>query len=282
MSDQIFVNTHVVKALMYLSGITESALAALVHVKHSDLQAWLYEQGDDSEERVPIEAQMEVLGLLGVRGEGPRNDRVHFWRVHEPFFSRPQNSYWALQVLLKAFGEAQAVFIGRESDPYLTTTAKAHFALKFEGFTAMLEVTTHPLRNVSFGPEILTGLTWVPETMGALLPDDEYDQLEPGAMKVKGMSQYLTYTTEVRQWDRLRDKALEFGIRPDMVANLLLAAHPNIGKLSVVPEEPAMEQRKAAPTVAPKVQTLDAARSTQDDVRLFTSPVKAAPLQRVV
>ncbi len=275
------VNTSVVKALMYLRGVSESDLANLIHVTLADLQAWLYDQSDDSEERVPFETQLEVLKLLGIAGEAPRSDVVHYWRIHESLFSRPATTYWALHVVLKAFGKAQAVFISREADPVWTWTAKAHFGLRFEGFMAILEVTAHPLRSISLDPSNMADLTWVPETFGVLLPDAEYDRLEPGAMKVRGLTQYLTYTTERTQWERLREAALENGIRAEQVASLMLGQDGAPIRLTNEAPAPVVEHNEKPAEVKPEPAEADTARlrtmsapAQTEDMHLFVTPVR--------
>lgn len=229
------INTSVVKALMSLRCVDAAELANLVHIPYADFSAWLYEDAPESEERVPFDTQLEVLRILGIHGEGPREDVVHYWRIHEPLFSTRSKNYWALDIALKAFGPAQAVFISRETDPFLTFKAKAHFGLKFEGFMAILEVTAHPLRNVSFDPTEMENLSWVPDTFGVLLPEADYARMEPGSMRVRNLTQYLTYSTEVAQWERLRETALENGIRAESVAALLLGQEGPV-RISASPE----------------------------------------------
>lgn len=308
------VNTSVVKALMYLRGLGEPTVANLVNSTLEDFQAWLYDIGEDSENRVPFDAQLEVLRLLGIHGEGPRPDVVHYWRIHEPLFSQAVRSYWALNIVLKAFGKAQAVYIAREADPAFTLQAKAHFGLRFEGFMAILEVTAHPLRSISFDPETMPDLSWVPDTFGVLLPEAEFLKLQPGQMKVKGFTQYLTYTTEMAQWERLREAALENGIRAEQVASLLLgssagpllegnASTGTMGtKAEAASSEPAAEteapapaserlfaNRPAAAAAAPaeepvptakhtaEIHSLQDVRGGSDDMSLFVRPVQKVP-----
>ncbi len=291
------VNTSVVKALMYLRGVGEPEMANITHTPLSDLQAWLYDQGENSEERVSFETQIEILKMLGIGDEAPRSDIIHYWRIHEPLFSRAESNYWALSIALKAFGKAQAVFISREADPLWNWNAKAHFGLRFEGFMAILEVTAHPLRSISFDPESMPDLSWVPDTFGVLMPDQEYDRLEPGAMKVRGMTQYLTYTTEMAQWERLREAALEQGIRAEQVAAMMLGSDGpvRIATASAASTAPAAAQVQVAatpatPAMAEKVADItelraaEATRSGAEDMHLFITPVKSAdraPLKRV-
>lgn len=278
------VNTSVVKALMYLRSVSESEMANITHTPLAELQAWLYDQGEDSESRVPFETQLEILRLLGISGEAPRQDIVHYWRVHEPLFSRAESNYWALSIMLKAFGKAQAVFISREADPLWSWNAKAHFGLRFEGFMAILEVSAHPLRTISFDPENMADLSWVPDTFGVLLPDQEFDKLEPGAMKVRGMTQYLTYTTEMAQWERLREAALEKGIRAEQVAAMMLG-NDGPARLSGAEQEAAPPAPAPVPEKVADITELRAATSrASDDIQLFITPVKSAekaPLRRV-
>lgn len=293
----MYVNTSVVKALMQLRGITDAALASLCHVTLADLRAWLNEQGENSAERVEFDTQLEILRILGVTGEQPRGDLVHYWRIHENLFSRASDNYWALQVLLKAFGKAQASFITPESDPTLTFSAKAHFGLRFKHFLAILEVTAHPLRSISFDPSLLPDVEWIPEVIGVLLPEADYAKLEPGAMKVRGLHQYLTYTTEVSQWEQLRDKALEQGIRAEQVAAVLLGAglpplvqhDPSVVSTQVesatATAEPASEASEPQPAVAAQAAAPVAAApvapqphveqtAVEDDNALFRTPVR--------
>jgi len=233
---------------------------------------------------VPFETQLEILRLLGISGEAPRQDIVHYWRVHEPLFSRAESNYWALSIMLKAFGKAQAVFISREADPLWSWNAKAHFGLRFEGFMAILEVSAHPLRTISFDPENMADLSWVPDTFGVLLPDQEFDKLEPGAMKVRGMTQYLTYTTEMAQWERLREAALEKGIRAEQVAAMMLGNDGPV-RLSGAEQEAAPPAPAPVPEKVADITELRAATSrASDDIQLFITPVKSAekaPLRRV-
>ncbi len=315
------VNTNVVKALMHLRGIDEAQMGNLANLPLHDLQAWLYDIGENSESRVPLESQLEILTLLGVRGETLRGDTVHYWRVHEPLFSRAQTNYWALSIVLKAFGKAQAVFLARESDPAFMTRAKAHFGLRFADFMVVLEVTAHPLRSISFDPETMPDLSWTPDTFGVLLPDAEYDMLQPGAMKTRGMNQYLTYTAEMQQWERLREAAMQQGLRAEQVAALLLGgstqptlehqpvdseAQPLVRPQGVstpaapvnstaaqpaqpMPAPQAPAQPAATAPQAPVSVAQAAAPDAEDDMRLFVTPVRAAqrapaqpvPLKRV-
>ena len=263
------VNTSVVKALMYLRGVGEPTLAGLVHVTLSDLQSWLYDLGEDSEERVSFETQIEILRLLGVSADSPRPDVVHYWRIHEPLFSRSATTYWALTVMLKAFGKAQCVFIAREADPSLNFKAQSHFGLRFDNFMAILEVTAHPLRSISFDPDTMPDLSWVPETLGVLLPENEFDRLEPGSMKVKGLTQYLTYTTEMAQWERLREAAQEHGIRAEQVASLLLGTNGpvRLAKDQAAAARPETQGAVASAELATKDTTSSAEHQKSDSTQ---------------
>lgn len=263
------VNRNVVQALMSLRQIDVRTLAGLAHVTVAAMSAWVY---DGKDEAVPFDQQIEVLSYLGVRGDGPRSDVVHYWHAHENLFSRAKTTYWAVSTLLQAFGPAEVVYISRESDPALTFSAKAHFGLKFKDFLAILAVTSHPLRSISFSPDIHEDLAWAPEAIGVLLPADEFDRLEPGAMQVKGMTQYLTYTAELSHWERLREEAQRRGMRAGDVASLLLGnaapASARIEQAPVAAVEPEVKSAQPSPAARAATQPTDA--------DLFAVPVKLA------
>jgi hypothetical protein len=267
----MFVNPSVVKALMQLKGLSPYTVAKLVHIPFRDFTAWLDDTRPVGDDEFSVSAQLEVLSLLGVRDSAPRNDVVHYWQVHEPFFSRAERSYEALQVTLKAFGPAQAVYIAREQDPVLSFSAKAHFGLRFAEFLAILEVTAHPLKTISFDPAVMQDLSWAPGTLGVLVSEDEYVKLEPGSMKVRGLTQYLTYSTEVSQWDRLRESAIEHGISAEKVASLLLGPNSTTQKLATdVAARPAVSPLTP---VEPPTPPAEKSPAYQD---LFHKPVAGA------
>ena len=277
------VNTSVVRALMALRGISQQTLCTLAHVSRNDMSRWLSD-AEDGDDRVEFETQLEILKYLGIQGEMPRSDVVHYWHIHEPLLSRPDSSYAPLAVILRAFGEAQAAYLARESDPAMTFRARSCFALKFNGFQAILEVTAHPLRSISFDPDMMPGLKWIPDTFGVLLPDAKYDALQPGAMKVKSLTQHITYTSEMAQWERLRDMAHDKGIRAEQVATALMitsgvapAAVEAATKARlerVVAPEPEQQRQVPAPVAAEAVKPAkrEPQPSQPEELRLFVRP----------
>ncbi|MDO8416320.1 MAG: hypothetical protein Q7S87_08935 [Agitococcus sp.] len=263
------INTSIVKSLMALKGVSEESVCNIAHVTQADMQAWLYDEGKDSEDRVPFETQLEILKLLGINGEIPRNDIVHYWKLHEPLFSKPMDTYWPLQIMFKAFGKAQAVFLASDTDPVICFKSKVHFGLKFNDFLAILEVTANPLKAISFNPDILSEMSWMPDTMGVLLSADEYAGLEPGAFKVKNLQKYLSYNVEIAQWDKLREAAIEQGLRAEQVAAMLIGTT----LLNAKDRIPAEIASKSSPVSAVSVAT--ATEEPADDQALFATPVKA-------
>lgn len=261
------INTSIVKALMTLKNISLEALGNLAHVTQADMQAWLYDEGKNSEDRVPFDTQLEILKLLGINGETPRNDIVHYWKLHENLFNKPLETYWPLQVLFKAFGNAHAVFLSREADPLFSFQAKAHFGLKFENFVAVLEVTAHPFKSISFCPSVLPEMAWMPEAMGVLLSEDEYNSLEPGSFKVPHLQKYLSYNVEVAQWDKLREVAIGQGLRAEQVAALLAGN-------SLLVEAPKPISNALAGHPAPSSASIVVEPQLDDDRALFSVPVK--------
>jgi hypothetical protein len=275
------VNTAIVSALMALRGVDSSTLASLAHVTRKDLSAWLSRTASEDDESIPFETQLEVLRLLGIHGETPRSDIVHYWRVRESLFSSVSSAYAALSLVLRAFGSAQVAYIAQETDPVFSFSAKAHFGLRFPTFMAILEVTAHPLRSISLNPETMPELTWMPDTMGILLPTEDYARLEPGAMKVRGLTQYLTYTEERAHWERLRDVAIEKGVRAEQVANLLMGSGlPALAASSPVAQAP-VEDDELDISDAILARTRRAMSANPDKVQKEASvaPVASAPTE---
>lgn len=230
----MFINTRVVVALMRLRSIGIETLGGLLHVPQSSLIDWLVHEKDEA---VEFETQLEALRLLGINNDKPRNDVVHYWRVVEPFFGNTHDIYSDVSVIIETFGTAEAVHITPTADPLLTTQAKSHFGLRFKGFYAMLEVTGHPLRSLRFDPEKLNGLEWVDGVQCVMLEPADYLKLEPGAMRVGGIQQHLSYNENRAAWDELQAKAAQRALSPEALAavvealNTLQLGHdPSVGK----------------------------------------------------
>lgn len=264
----IAINTAVVKALMYLRSLSVTDLANLATVTVDEFESWLDDKHEGSEDAIPFEIQLDILKMLGIKDEYPRSDIVHYWRITEPFFGSRSSIYWALDVVLKAFGKAQVAFVARDEDPAFTFKSKSHFALKFPAFMAILEIQTHPLRSLRFDPNKFDDLDWVADTTGILVSSSNYERLQPGAMRVQGLHQYLTYSTEMKQWDMLRDAAFEKGLKAEQVANLLIGNVDN--QLEFKQDQTEEQTAPAQPVPKPTTAPLDIS-DTEDD---FLTPVK--------
>lgn len=236
------INNTVVRALIELRRLDLNTLAQLAHVTRENMQRWVL-QGD--EDAMTFEQQLEVLSYLGIRGEDPRADVVHFWHVHEPLLGRASKTYAPLQVVLEAFGPAEVVHLNREREHALALTAQAYFGLKFQSFLAILSVTASALRSISFDPDSMAHLAWAPGAAGVALPSLEYDRLEPGSMPVRALGGHIAQAGEAAAWEQLRLTAQTQGLRADQVAHLL-----NEGLVSA---DARLEMSEPAQTVAPSV-----------------------------
>lgn len=215
------VNSTIVLALVQLRELDLSVLARIAHVPQQAMLRWVREADETA---LTFEQQVEVLNYLGIRGEAPRPDVVHFWRVHEGFFSRAAQVYAPLNVVLSAFGPAEVIHLAREQDAPLALRSESYFALKFANFSATLCVSTHPLRSVSLDPSHTPGLSWADDARELVIPVEEYDAFEPGALRVPVLEQRLQMCAEQAAWDQLRITAMTRGLRADSVAAVLLCA----------------------------------------------------------
>lgn len=214
------VNSSVVASLMTLKNLDIETVARLVHVRAADLEAWL-DNSSATDERISFEAQMDILRILGIRDEQPNSDVVHYWSVTEPLFGSAPRVYAAVTSLLQAFGGAKVSYLAREADPAISRATTSLFCLKFARFLAILEVQGHPLRNIRFDPEQLNGLEWNPEVQGIILDEAKYDAMEPGAMAVAELEQYLSSPAELSLWEQLRVMAAARGVLPTQLMAVL-------------------------------------------------------------
>lgn len=270
------LNPKLIQALLVLKGVDVRTAAKLIHLPYGTLQGWLNESISDDESLFPFETQLELMTLLGIQDSSMRSDVVHYWTLHETLFSRESEVYAPLQVVLTAFGPAQVAYVAQDSDPMITLRAKAHFALKFPGFLAMLEVSAHPLRKISMNPGEMPMLSWTEGTQGVLLSEDEYGQLEPGSLRVAGLSKCLTYSSEMNKWEMLRESAMQGGFSPEQVAALLLG--PTAPALPPTPASVTSKttQPRVKPSAAPAPAPSAAAPAPQSEAELFSKPVEGA------
>ena len=206
------INPAVVNALMTLRSLSPQALSNISTVTLAEFQLWLADTSN-SDNAIDFETQLDILKMLGISGETPRGDIVHYWTLYEPFLS-PSSTYIPLDIVLKAFGPAQITYIASHEDPTFSSTNRAHFALRFNSFLAVLEVNGHPLRRLRFNPANFPELTWVGETTGVLLSPENWQKLQPGALRVTGLTQYLSYSAQLDQWQTRQKTLLQHGVLP--------------------------------------------------------------------
>jgi len=269
------INTIVVKALMSLRGMSVATLASVLQVRSLDLVQWL----ERDEPTLPAHRQMEVLDMLGVRGDSLRGDVVHYWRVTEPIFGRAEKVYTALHILTEAFGKAQVVYLARESDPSFSLNAKAHFGLKFPGFYAVLEVQGSPLVNLKFTPEVSPGLDWMEGSVGLLMESDRYLSLEPGAIQPEELGEQVEVVQNLLKWEQLSELAKTAKVSPDQLAAVVEKVARN--QLGFTAAEPAAAE-VAAPTQAAAQQQAQAPEQAVHQRPAPASPNAAVTVPPVV
>jgi hypothetical protein len=267
----MFVNTTVVQALMTLRGIDETTLANLAYVDVGQLRQWLAGQGENADDAVPFDRQLEILRSLGIHNEAPRADVVHHWFVHEPFFGATGRVYWALNAVVEAFGRAEVAFLARESDPAFTVRNQACFALKFERFRALLHVQGHPLRSLRFAPERFAGLSWMAGTYGVLLEAPEYAALAPGRVAPATLDSHILTGADAYHWERLAQAAREAQVSAEqLLAWVAKGGHNAVPRLAA--SAPAKTPRRARRTPQETATSVPAPAST-------SMPADATPVR---
>lgn len=279
------IDTRVVIALLRLRSVDPETLGNLLHVPYNHLMDWLV-NGEDSV--VPFDTQLEAVKMLGIHNETPRRDRVHYWRVREPFLGNTHDIYQDLITIIGAFGEAEVVHIVRDNDPTLAFKAKSYFGIRFKGFYAMLEVFGHPLRDLRFDPDRIQGLSWVERAPCVALDALEYDRLEPGSLQVTNFQQRLTYQENRSTWDTLQDAAAKKGVDPAMLSRLveLAGSLPQLTNATdeemqkALTQQAASQASQAGPTPAPSPTIVDISvkpvAKEDDDDGLLLRPVPSS------
>lgn len=219
----MLINVQVVSALLHLRGISLQTLAQFSGIHPQRLALWLRSQQND--EVVPFDRQLEILALLGIRNETPREDLVHHWNVTEPLFGMAARTYAPLRAVLDAFGPAEVAYLVCETDPAFTLRVVNRYALKFRsGFYSILTVRSSPLRNVMFDPAAFTNLSWMTGNVAVLLDRRQYERLEPGIVAPKELASHVDFALEEMKWHSLRHLAAERQVSPGDLAQWILHA----------------------------------------------------------
>jgi len=216
----MLINTQVVRALMTLRRIDEENLANIANVATSLLSQWLSD-GTDGDDLIAFDTQLEILQVLGINGETPRRDMVHHWYVHQDLFSSNAKAFWAVKVMTEAFGGAEVVYFAKEADPLVSTTSCTHFGLQFSSFKALLQVTSHPLRNIGFDPADFENLRWQEGATAVLVDREQFAMLGARRMTPRMFDSQLSIGREQLAWERLTTLSRENKIGPDQLEHLL-------------------------------------------------------------
>lgn len=223
----MFVNTKIVNALLTLRCIPRQQLCAVTGISPDALASWLDEKGEDSDDRLPFERQLEVLKVLGVVGETPRRDVVHSWTIRERMLGSSESAYEPLRLILSCFGRAEVVHLATESDSVISLTSKTYFGLTFAKFRAVLEIITPAFQSLSFNPESLPNLSWAATGAALVLPAAKFRQLTvPGEATPGAFDQERVAALEHYQWQKLLAITHERGVGATEVVKLVLDALP--------------------------------------------------------
>jgi hypothetical protein len=256
----MYVNTRIVKALMSLRGVSLAMLSQVTGISTFALQTWLNpppsapekSEGDedDDDDRLPFDRQLEILKILGIIGDFPREDILHHWKIAEPWWGDSAQAYEPLKVLLMCFGGAEVTYFAKDQDPYFSLFGRTHFGLTFDKFRVVLEVVTPPFKSVGFSPESLPNLKWSETGPLLSLPMDRYQILvEHGETSPKTYDKERLMLIQDFQWKRLEKLADERAVAPIELARWILEKvpehPPGLPPASVEPD--AAEINKVAP-----------------------------------
>jgi hypothetical protein len=273
----MLINTHVVRALMALRRIDEPTLANIANVATPLLSRWLAD-GAEGDELIAFDTQLEILRVLGINGETLRSDIVHYWYVHQELFSTNAKTYWAVQTMTEAFGQAEVVYFAKDTDPLASMTARTHFGLQFSSFKVVLEVSCHPLRNIGFDPADFEHLQWAANA-AVLVDREQFEKLAPGLMTPLLFDSQMSIGREQLAWERLNLLSREHRIGPEQLELLLRNVQQGLltPQLGGQPQAAPAVAPVAAPAVAPVAPADMAAPETAPAREPAVAPVAAPP-----
>lgn len=245
------VNTHLVRSLMALKGVTAQVLALSAGVREKNLLAWLSDL-DDSELFLLERSQIDVLRALGIDidEECPRGDTVHVWRVREPVLGSPSRTYAGIAAVCAAFGKAELVHFARERDPMLTFEGRTLFGLKFEKFCAVLVVETPLFAGVNLERANVEGLTWGAGSPVRTLTPDLYARMAHGDVTVGEFEGARKGKLDPWKWERLSLIARERGVTSEEVELWITQQNPAGASIALPGKSPLRLTRQDGETAA--------------------------------
>lgn len=224
----MFVNTKIVNALLTLRCIPRTQLCAVTGISIDALSAWLDETSEESDDRLPFDRQLEVLKVLGVVGDNPRRDVVHYWKINEPVFGSADSAYDPLRLILSCFGRAEVVHLAPERDTFYKIYARTFFGLTFAKFRAILEVNSAPFKTLTFNPDSLPNLSWAATGSALVVTQDKFKQLTaPGDATPALFDNERVAALEHYQWQKLISLTQEKGVNATDVVKLVIESIPD-------------------------------------------------------
>jgi len=252
----MYLNTKIVNALMTLRAISPERLAAVTGLSSRALTAWLdgTAKDEDSDARLPFDRQLEVIKILGITGEVPRSDVTHAWFLREPAFGSREPTYEPLRTILLYCGGCDVTLLAAEADPFVSLRARTHFALTFDKFRAVLQITSAPFRSLAFSPGSLPNMRWVGEQAPLIVRKDLFLSLTgPGESVPAQLDLERHKALEIAHWKKIGELAAERGMGAPELAHFL------IDKVPVKPMLPALSAQLTAAAPAAAKEPIPAA-----------------------
>lgn len=210
-------------AFQSLNRLSNDMITRLAHVSKQELSNWL----GGLEHSLSVESISAIQNLIGFNDEGaPRTDIVHFWQIQETWKSSLKDvAYQHLISLAESYGPVSVAHVSRSSDGASTSV----FALQFPEFLAILEIKASLIKALTFNPEKIPNMSWLPGLNNIELPDELFDSLEPGAISLQTLKETLSKEEESRKWRILQESLTQKGIKAaDLLDALTLKSNSDL------------------------------------------------------
>lgn len=217
----MYINTRVVRALMYLRDVNRKTLAQQAGVHYDNLKAWL-QTPQGSELYLTPPSQIAVLKALGVEGAMLRPDQVHRWHIDQRR-AAGDAVFRPMMIVAQAFGHAKFVFFQQQSWQPFSMQRELLFGLKFDMFRAVLSVRCSMLRPIALDSWGLAPYLTPDAAPVVSITQETAERLDNAGVTPKEFDQLYAGVPRLTSWEDVPLVGRELGIAPEEVLEWMSA-----------------------------------------------------------
>lgn len=218
------ITLSLIHALMRLKHVDVHELARNAGVPEQNLMRWL-DNEPGHEKYLQARSQREVLRVLGIEDGRMRSDIVHYWHMEERYFAPAGRVYEALVEVAKAAGPCEIVGVAPEGGLTDGLANYGVFGLCWDGWRALVIVTTPLFRRIRLRPETLPDCTWLDFAQGRCLTVKRgtFFRVVEGDLTPTEFDCLTLGKCDTDEWERVRLLAREARLTASDVENWILS-----------------------------------------------------------